>query len=164
MPRAPRPNAARAEREELFRGRGAAFLVSQLGAQVSRAWSEHVRPLGLDVREAMLLWHAARKEGRSQRELADALGLPESRIVGLVDVLEGHGLVERRTDPRDRRARQLNLTAEGHAVLDRLMEIAATHEAWFTEGLSREERQMLIEVLDRIATRQGVRPAVHPDF
>src|SRR5262245_37532390 len=164
MPRTPHPKPTPARRDELFRGRGVAFLLSQVGAQVSRAWAEQIRPLGLDVREAMLLWHVAREEGRSQRELAEVIGLPESRIVGLVDSLERLGLIERRTGATDRRTRQLHLTDSGRTRVDRLMSIALEHDASFSQSLTAEQRGLLIGLLERIARRQGVPEAVHPDF
>jgi hypothetical protein len=73
--------ASAAGRREVFEGRGIAFLLSQVGAHSSRTWAERLRPLGLDSRQIMLVWHVGMREGRAQRELAEALGLPESRIV-----------------------------------------------------------------------------------
>ena len=69
----------------------------------------------------MLFRHVALSEGRSQRELALAIGLPASRLVAIVDRLEARGWIERRTSPRDRRPSALHLTAEGREMLDRIM-------------------------------------------
>lgn len=164
MSKASRRRSLADQRSDLFRGRGVALLLSQVGAQVSREWGERVKPLGLEVRSAMLFWHVARGEVRSQRELADALRLPESRIVGLVDELEQAGLIERRVHPKDRRSRQLHLTDEGRARLDKLMAIALDHEAAFADSLTVEERELLIDLLERIARRHELLSAAHPDF
>jgi DNA-binding MarR family transcriptional regulator len=112
----------------------------------------------------MLLWHVALGEGRSQRELADALALPETRIVGLVDTLEREGLIERRTSPTDRRLRRLYFTDNGRAMPDRMLAIAAEHESALTQGLSAQERRLMMELLERIASRQGLLAGVHLDF
>ncbi|MEN3275476.1 MAG: MarR family transcriptional regulator, transcriptional regulator for hemolysin [Massilia sp.] len=45
--------------------------------------------------------------------LAEALGLEASSLVRVVDLLIENGLLERRDDPQDRRARLLQLTNEG---------------------------------------------------
>lgn len=45
--------------------------------------------------------------------LADALGLEASSLVRVIDLLIDNGLVERHEDPQDRRAKLLQLTADG---------------------------------------------------
>jgi DNA-binding MarR family transcriptional regulator len=112
----------------------------------------------------MLFRHVALAEGRSQRELALALGLPPSRIVGLVDRLEGRGWIERRTNRQDRRARSLHLTAAGRAMLDQIMAISAEHEAELTAGLPPGELEALRDLLQHVAVQQGLVEGVHPGF
>ncbi len=45
--------------------------------------------------------------------LADALGLEASSLVRVIDLLIENGLVQRHEDPQDRRAKLLQLTADG---------------------------------------------------
>ena len=45
--------------------------------------------------------------------LAEALGLEASSLVRVVDLLIENGLIERHEDPQDRRAKLLQLTADG---------------------------------------------------
>jgi DNA-binding MarR family transcriptional regulator len=149
---------------ELFRGRGIAFLLSQVGAHSSRLWARRLREIELDSRQVMLFWNVAMHEGRSQRALADALGLPSSRVVGLVDELERQGWLERRTNELDRRARALHVTADGHRMLDQIMEVAAAQEAELSAGLTPGERRTLADGLARVAAAQGLIATVHPDF
>src|SRR6266545_1596349 len=96
---------------------GAAFLLSQLGYHSSRLWQGRLAPLGLDPRHVMLLRHVAVEEGRSQQALGEALQIPPSRMVALVDALEQRGLLRRRPDPDDRRVRTLHLTRDGQRLL-----------------------------------------------
>ena len=147
----------------LFQGRGVAFLASQVGAHSSRVWNDRLRAAGLDSRQVMLFWNVAAGEGRSQRELALALRLPASRIVGLVDSLEERGFLERRTSPADRRQRVLYLTSRGRRLLERVMRIATDHENTFTQGLSSAERAVLVELLGKLSAGQGLPARGHPD-
>jgi DNA-binding MarR family transcriptional regulator len=112
----------------------------------------------------MLLWNVALAEGSSQRELADSLHLPATRIVGLVDMLEKMGLVERRSSPHDMRRREIHLTRKGRTTLERVMAVGAAHEADFTRMLKPREREVLIGLLTKIAGAQGLIATVHPDF
>jgi DNA-binding MarR family transcriptional regulator len=150
--------------DDRIRTPGAAFLLSQLGGQSARLWTERLAEIGLEPREVMLFRFVAITEGRSQGEVARAIGLPASRIVGLVDRLEGQGWLERRTSANDRRTRALHLTAKGRAMLQRIMTISAEHEADLTRGLGPAERDELIALLRRLATTQGLIEGVHPGF
>jgi DNA-binding MarR family transcriptional regulator len=56
----------------------------------------------------------------SQVDLADVLELQPISLVRLLDRLVEHGLLERRNDPKDRRANRLFLTAQGRQLVDDL--------------------------------------------
>jgi DNA-binding MarR family transcriptional regulator len=145
-------------------GPGAAFLLSQLGGQVSRAWTRRLAAEGMEPREVMLFRFVAQSEGRTQAAVAAALGLPASRITGLVDRLEARGWIERRPLAGDRRARVLYVTNAGRAVLATVARLSAEHELELTRGLDDRERARLVGLLERIAAAQGLRAGVHPGF
>jgi DNA-binding MarR family transcriptional regulator len=150
------PSAAR------LRVPGAAFLLSQLGYHSSRLWQARLAPLGLDPRHVMLLRHVAVEEGRSQQALGEALQIPPSRMVALVDALERRDLLRRRPHPDDRRVRALYLTAGGRRLLGEVMEISLAHERQLCKGLQPAEREQLITLLGRIAAEQGLGEGAHP--
>jgi MarR family transcriptional regulator, transcriptional regulator for hemolysin len=68
----------------------------------------------------IVLFRLREQEGLSQVDLADVLELQPISLVRLLDRLVEHGLVERRHDPRDRRANRLFLTASGRQLADDL--------------------------------------------
>jgi MarR family transcriptional regulator, transcriptional regulator for hemolysin len=68
----------------------------------------------------IVLFRLRDQEGLSQVDLADVLELQPISLVRLLDRLVEHGLVERRHDPRDRRANRLFLTASGRQLADDL--------------------------------------------
>ena len=143
---------------------GVAFLLSQLGGQSAREWQRRLAREALEPREVMLFRFVALADGHSQREVAAAIGLPASRIVGLVDRLAERGWVERRSRAGDRRTRTLHVTPAGRAVLDRIAAVSAEHEAALTRGISPEERVVLRDLLERLAEGQGLTAGVHPGF
>jgi DNA-binding MarR family transcriptional regulator len=68
----------------------------------------------------IVLFRLREQEGLSQVDLADVLELQPISLVRLLDRLVEHGLVERRSDPKDRRANRLFLTASGRQLADDL--------------------------------------------
>jgi DNA-binding MarR family transcriptional regulator len=110
----------------------------------------------------MLLRHLANDEGGSQQALGEALRIPPSRMVALVDGLEQRGLLERRRDPNDRRVRTLHLTPDGRRLLGEIMEVSLEHERQLCTGLQPAERERLITLLNRLAAEQGLAEGVHP--
>ena len=68
----------------------------------------------------IVLFRLRQQEGLSQVDLADVLELQPISLVRLLDRLVEHGLLERRQDPRDRRANRLFLTASGRQLVDDL--------------------------------------------
>src|SRR5947209_14453926 len=67
-----------------------------------------------------VLFRLRQQEGLSQVDLADVLELQPISLVRLLDRLVEHGLLERRHDPKDRRANRLFLTAAGRQLVDDL--------------------------------------------
>jgi MarR family transcriptional regulator for hemolysin len=68
----------------------------------------------------IVLFRLRQQEGLSQVDLAEVLELQPISLVRLLDRLVEHGLLERRHDPRDRRANRLFLTVAGRQLVDDL--------------------------------------------
>jgi DNA-binding MarR family transcriptional regulator len=142
--------------------RSVGFLISQLGFFSSRGFTEALQPVGIDPREFLLLRFVAASEGQSQQALAERLAVPPSRMVALVDHLEEAGFVERRADPEDRRVRGLYLTRKGRGALERAGKIAIDYETRLCAGINREEREQLIDLLQKLQVSLTDLRGVHP--
>jgi DNA-binding MarR family transcriptional regulator len=142
--------------------RSVGFLISQLGFLSSKAFTEALAPAGIDPREFLLMRFVATSEGQSQQALAERLAIPPSRMVALGDRLEEVGFLERRPDPEDRRVRGLHLTRKGRGVLERASKIAIDYETQLCSGINRKEREMLIDLLQRLQEGQTTLRGVHP--
>jgi len=140
---------------------GVGFFLSTLGFRSHEMWAERLVPLGLDSRQAAMLLNVARAEGRSQQALAQALKIPPSRVVVLVDDLERRNLLQRRADPADRRIRLLHLTPDGRAMVERLARVAAEHDDWLSVGLDEAERDQLVALLRKAAAGLELSGTVH---
>jgi DNA-binding MarR family transcriptional regulator len=139
-----------------------AFLLSQVGIHASRQFAERIAEVGLHPALFRVLNLVDAAEGRSQQAIGEAIEVPPSRMVGLVDELEQLGLIERRPHPSDRRVRALYLTAKGRKTLERGREIAKAHERALTKGMPAADRKRLTEYLQKIVDEQTIGRGIHP--
>jgi MarR family transcriptional regulator for hemolysin len=89
-------------------------------------------------------------EGLRQRTLADRLGLEGQSLVRLLDQLEEQGLVVRRDDPSDRRAKTLYLTDAGRALAERAEIVVKRIRVRLLEGVPVDHMAIVDRVLDSI--------------
>lgn len=87
--------------------------------------------------------------GVTQSRLAQAVSIERSTMVGVLHVLEGRGLVERRRGA-DRRTNGLWLTAAGRTLVARLKRRILLHERRVAARLSAEERAQLLGLLEKL--------------
>jgi len=90
--------------------------------------------------------------GVTQSRLARAVHLDRSTMVGVVDVLEGRGLIERRRG-EDRRTNGLWLTRAGRGLVERLKARIELHERRVAARLTNAERVQLIALLEKLAAK-----------
>lgn len=98
-------------------------LVSQLveSSRLLRNYIDHrAKARGTTRAQWIVLFRLREQEGLSQVDLADVLELQPISLVRLLDRLVEHGLLERRPDPKDRRANRLFLTDRGRQLVDDL--------------------------------------------
>ena len=125
-----------------------------LGA-LSRSYLKAVSATFADVpggpRGYQVLAAAAREEPGSQLALAQHLGVDRTVMTYLLDSLAEAGLIERRPDPADRRARRIVATACGRVLLDGLGERLRAAEDQLLAGLDGDDRQAFRSLLQRVA-------------
>jgi MarR family transcriptional regulator for hemolysin len=98
-------------------------LIAQLveSSRLLRNYIDHrAKTRGTTRAQWIVLFRLRQQEGLSQVDLADVLELQPISLVRLLDRLVEHGLLERRHDPKDRRANRLFLTASGRQLVDDL--------------------------------------------
>src|SRR5262245_66657259 len=99
------------------RNGGVAFLLAQIGAHAAMRFQTKLAPLSLTPPHVGMLRALDDAAGMSQQQLASLLGIHPSRLVALIDELEGRGLVERRAGPDGRRRHSLEVNEGGKEAL-----------------------------------------------
>ena len=107
---------------------GFGWTLARLSQSLVSALNVALADLDLTMRSFAVLATAADRAARTQLEIAQVVGLDKSTLVATIDDLERRGLVERRTDPADRRARVVESTAEGRTLATRAAQIVADTE------------------------------------
>ena len=141
--------------------RGVAFNLSSLGYAVSKGFKGILEPFELHPREFAVLRAVGVQEGQTQQALGDRLQIPPSRMVSILDELETRKLLERRPNPSDRRVREIHLTDAGRHALEQAFQQAVAYEREVTAPLESEEREQLLDLLERISASLGIGPGAH---
>jgi DNA-binding MarR family transcriptional regulator len=88
--------------------------------------------------------------GSGQKQAADCMGVDAVNFGQMIDVLEGKGLIERRIDPGDRRARKLHVTERGTSLRARMRPTLLSAQERLLAPLSKAERAALLDMLVRV--------------
>lgn len=111
--------------------------------------------IGLTPGEGRTLTHAARAGIVRQTVLAERMGIEAMTLSGFLDRLEARGLIERRPDPTDRRAKLVALTDEADGVLERVQTVAAGLREDVSQVVSAGDWAILNASLRTIRDRLG---------
>lgn len=85
--------------------------------------------------------------GLAQVRVAEALCIERARLVQMLDKLETRGLIKRTRSARDRRSHALHLTADGAAMLERLIALMGEHERRVVEKIGTKGKAELLRIL-----------------
>ncbi len=130
----------------------ALFLLKRLGMAAKEQSMDAYEEAGLHPYHHAILALLDEGSRETQGAIAEALGYDKGQLVGLLDELEGDGLVERRRDTVDRRRQTVTITAAGRKTLERLRALSLEIEDDFLAPLSASERTELHGLLLRIAS------------
>lgn len=130
------------------------WLVLMKAHEAMRQHAErHIRSLGIGFSDFLALEVLLSKGPTPVNEIGRKVQLTSGSITTAIDRLERKGMVERKSDPQDRRARVVHLTAAGRKLIscafadhERAMERAAS-------GLTAAERAQAVALLKKLGLR-----------
>ena len=125
-------------------------LLVKLGRAAQRRFNDVLKPSELTPRHVQVL-DELRQGQMSQQALADRVGVDPTKLVGLLNDLEGRHLVLRRRDPVDRRRHIVENSRKGEAQVDAALGAAAAVEDELLGALDSEQRAQLRELLVLVA-------------
>ena len=122
-------------------------LVSDVARLVRTLADARARSHGMTRAQWMILVRLDRQPGMSQNELAALIEVEPITVGRLVDRLERRGMVERRSDPHDRRIWRLHLTPEAQPMLKEIAKARTELNAVMTAGLSGKDLETTLDCL-----------------
>lgn len=130
---------------------GFASLIARAARQWRRAVDRRLQPFGLTEATWLPLIHLARAPvPMRQKDLAASLVLDGSSVVRLLDALETAGLIERREESADRRAKIIAVTGRGLSIIDQVEAASRDVRNATLVGLSPEDIAVASRVLELV--------------
>lgn len=126
------------------------FLFADIGRLMRQRFQQQLDHSELTYAQARALIYISRYPGSRQVELAELMEIQPITLARLIDLLQQQQLVERRADPRDRRAYRLHTTAAAQNPLQQIRQIGAGIYEQMTDGLDARQRDELASSLVQI--------------
>jgi MarR family transcriptional regulator, transcriptional regulator for hemolysin len=124
-----------------------AFILNDV-ARLLRTYADHkAAQFGITRAQWAVLVRVDRSEGLNQSELAELLDLQPITLTRLLDKLCDSGLIERRPDPGDRRAKRLFLKAAARPLLEQLSTLGEETMADTLAGVGGDSVQQMVSEL-----------------
>jgi MarR family transcriptional regulator, transcriptional regulator for hemolysin len=117
---------------------------------LTRAFERELALAGGSLPTWLILLSLKSRSWRTQRELAEALGIEGATLTHHLAGLERAGLVTRTRDPDNRRVQRVDLTEAGDAAFHRLRRAASSFDQRLRSGLDDSDIQQLRELLAQL--------------
>lgn len=114
--------------------------------------------LNLTAAQGRLMAFVVHREGQPTyaKDVETELRLTHPTVSGLLSRLEQKGFLELKTDPNDRRSRQIIISKKGLACCERMHAVITENESRIVQGFSPEEKAQFAQFLQRAI--DNVRP------
>jgi MarR family transcriptional regulator for hemolysin len=128
-----------------------ASLIARAARNWRRAVDRRLQPFGLTEATWLPLIHIARSPTpMRQKDLSASLVLDGSSVVRLLDALETAGLIERREENGDRRAKTISITEQAMSIIDQVESASREVRTAALVGLSDSEIEIASRALERV--------------
>ena len=128
------------------------FIANKLS---NSATALYQREFGVNVTEWRIMSLLAIEPGIPASRICHVIGFDKGPVSRTLGAMEKRGLIAIRTDPNDGRTHSISLTAKGRATHDKVIIAAFERERRLLSCLSKEEQEVLIDLLRRLHENLG---------
>ena len=126
------------------------FLLKDTSRLYALNFQHHATELNLTLAQCKVLCYLQRNEGISQVQLAFLTDTDPMTLVRILDRMEGDGLIERRPDPTDRRARRLYLQKGALPVLKEIWRVSDRARTQAFSRMAVADRAQLLTLMQQM--------------
>jgi MarR family transcriptional regulator, transcriptional regulator for hemolysin len=126
------------------------YWICRASRAFERAMNDELAPRGITYRQAQVLWLLVHEGSLSQTDLAERMRIEPPTLVGILDRMEREGWIRRESDDQDRRRKFISPLPKAKPVWSKIIACSDRVRARGNEGLSREEQQLLKQLMGRI--------------
>jgi MarR family transcriptional regulator for hemolysin len=126
------------------------FLLKEVSRRYVLRFEVRAREFSLTLSQCKTLIRLENNEGVSQARLAEIAEVDPMTMVRILDRMEADGLLERRLDPADRRARCLYLTPKAKPLLEQIWRLSEATRAETFAGIDRPGREALMSMMEQM--------------
>ncbi len=122
-----------------------------LEREVEMSMTSEAGCCGVTFAQCHLLLEVERRGRTSVTELASLLELDKSTLSRTVEAGVQAGLIDRATDPQNRRQQVISLTETGRATADRINQLCDSSYTRLFDFIPREKRAQVVEAVSLLA-------------
>lgn len=129
-------------------------LIRRLSQQSNQVFQDEMKRIGADVTSVQFAsMQAIELHGEmEQSQIAQSIHYDKATIGGVIDRLEKRGWVERKANPKDRRAKLVTLTREGRKALEEITPVVNALQDQVVANLNDDERAMFIQLARKVVS------------
>lgn len=130
----------------------AGHLIRRLHQQSTQVFVQRTQAAGFDLTAVQFaaLDAIQSQPGTDQASLAEMIAYDRATIGGVIERLEQKGWVRRVVSERDRRARELSLTAEGKRILAALLPVVRELQDEILQPLNEVDRARFLKLARKV--------------
>ncbi len=125
------------------------YLINHLARLFVSALQKEIKPLGLTTGVFPIMVHLWERDGLSQKELVQQVGIEQATMANTLTRMERDGLITRRRDSSDKRMQHIWLTIRGRNLREPALEKAMKQNASVLAGLSQQEQQQIVFLISK---------------
>ena len=123
------------------------YLTNHLARLFAAGLQARIKPLGLSTGTFPIMLQLWERDGLTQRELVNRLGIEQATVANSLSRMERDGLIERRPDDQDARLRRTWLTERGKGLREPATQAAMDENAEALASLPAKDRSELVRLL-----------------